>query len=88
MTEAPHRGHKNDRGRNSNRWIIQKSSENLPKDGPECSADGLCVEDNTERKPHNQILGGGCKTSSPPARQCAGHQHMDRRLQHAQGVGR
>ena len=27
-------------------------------------------------------------TSSPPTRRCTGRQHTDRRLQHAQGVGR
>ena len=56
----------------------KKSLEDLPQDGPKCSIDGLSAEDSTKGKPHNRILGGGCKTPSPPTRRCVGRQHTDR----------
>ena len=68
MTEAPYRGHKNDCGRNDSHWVIQKGLEDLSQDSPECSVDRLGTEDSTKGKPYNRILGGGCKTPSPPAR--------------------
>ena len=46
--------------------LSKKGSEDLSQDGPECSVDGLSAEDSTKGKPHNRILGGGCKTPSPP----------------------
>ena len=48
--------------------LSKKGSEDLSQDGPECLVDGLGAEDSTKGMPHNRILGGRCKTPSPPPR--------------------
>ena len=47
-SETPRWRHKDDHRGNCNYKIIQKGSKDLPQDGPERPANGLCSQDSTE----------------------------------------
>ena len=47
--------HKDDSRGNRNYRIVQKGSKDLPQDGPERPANGLCTQDSTEGKPNHWI---------------------------------
>ena len=64
--QAPRRENDHPSRGNRNYRIIQKGSKDLPQDGPERPANGLCTQDSTEGKPDHWILGGRCETSPSP----------------------
>ena len=51
MTKTPHRGDKNDCGRNGSHWVVQESSEDLSQNGSEYAVDRRSTKDSAKRSP-------------------------------------